>query len=475
MAKAHDPSFGKGFWAERPGGGKGFDGKACDRNGFDGKGFDGEGTDGNGCATRALEELLSVNDVALAMAEREAGAGTGAEQKQGEVREGDDDDDEGEEGEDREKGDGGGDSHCQATTLGEDDAGCASTAGECVVCMAEAATHAWDCCGHQEVCKTCALKHFRLEDPCPVCCQRDSSRQPHAQSRPPSPVRAAVWRLLLEPQPPSPAGVCSRGRKSRSDSSRSRSRRRTRSRSRRVARCEGGGFAASTDAARGWYVQEEEESEAERETDPGLRSAKTGRENEDEGGEDDEWGQSSGEGDAHSQAATLSEDHASCDSTGGEERENGGGQGDSHSQVAAVGEAEADEPSTAGECVVCMAATATHVITPCGHQALCETCAPRFPAGERCPTCRQGIEGIYKIYVPAPREQPPAPSAAEPARFVLCGFALRALVEMGFKENASRLALRNANGEVDTAVAMMVSMETSVGTENSETWCARKL
>jgi len=72
--------------------------------------------------------------------------------------------------------------------------------------------------------------------------------------------------------------------------------------------------------------------------------------------------------------------------------------------------------------------------------------------------------------VPAPREQPPAPSAAEPARFVLCGFALRALVEMGFKENASRLALRNANGEVDTAVAMMVSMETSVGTENSETW-----
>ena len=41
---------------------------------------------------------------------------------------------------------------------------------------------------------------------------------------------------------------------------------------------------------------------------------------------------------------------------------------------------------------------------------------------------------------------------------------------MGFKENASRLALTNANGEVDTAVAMMVSMETSVGTESSETW-----
>jgi hypothetical protein len=64
----------------------------------------------------------------------------------------------------------------------------------------------------------------------------------------------------------------------------------------------------------------------------------------------------------------------------------------------------------AGECVVCLDAAATHIVVPCGHQALCRRCADRYftplpsPSGRlRCPCCRRHIEQVIEVFVPKPR------------------------------------------------------------------------
>lgn len=68
-----------------------------------------------------------------------------------------------------------------------------------------------------------------------------------------------------------------------------------------------------------------------------------------------------------------------------------------------------EEAVAAGICVICLNASATHVVVPCGHQAFCEECAKNFKSARRqhCPCCRARITQIMKIYVPAPRQTVP--------------------------------------------------------------------
>jgi len=73
-------------------------------------------------------------------------------------------------------------------------------------------------------------------------------------------------------------------------------------------------------------------------------------------------------------------------------------------------DAEKADRMAAGECVVCLDANATHIVVPCGHQALCRNCAERYfkvmpaPSGRlRCPCCRRHIEQVIEVFVPKPR------------------------------------------------------------------------
>lgn len=72
----------------------------------------------------------------------------------------------------------------------------------------------------------------------------------------------------------------------------------------------------------------------------------------------------------------------------------------SHSEAGAV-----EEATAIGNCVICLDASATHVIVPCGHQAFCAECAKKFK-NSSCPCCRTTITQIIKVYVPAPRQMP---------------------------------------------------------------------
>jgi len=64
---------------------------------------------------------------------------------------------------------------------------------------------------------------------------------------------------------------------------------------------------------------------------------------------------------------------------------------------------------SSNECVVCCEEKADHIILPCGHMCLCETCKEEFkPAKKRgsgsvdatttCPKCRAEIEKIQKVF-----------------------------------------------------------------------------
>lgn len=50
-------------------------------------------------------------------------------------------------------------------------------------------------------------------------------------------------------------------------------------------------------------------------------------------------------------------------------------------------------------CVVCLDAPAVEASVPCGHLALCETCAPQL-APRHCPVCRRRSERTIRIYTP---------------------------------------------------------------------------
>jgi len=57
--------------------------------------------------------------------------------------------------------------------------------------------------------------------------------------------------------------------------------------------------------------------------------------------------------------------------------------------------AEADDDFS---CVVCMEREETMIIVPCGHQCLCDECAPLFPRGASCPYCRGKVEAVIRVH-----------------------------------------------------------------------------
>tara|TARA_B100000780_G_scaffold197335_1_gene139396 strand:+ start:32 stop:937 length:906 start_codon:yes stop_codon:yes gene_type:complete len=55
------------------------------------------------------------------------------------------------------------------------------------------------------------------------------------------------------------------------------------------------------------------------------------------------------------------------------------------------------------ECVICMSETATNAMVPCGHLALCSSCAAGMKAANkkhRCPMCKSEIQSFLKIFKP---------------------------------------------------------------------------
>lgn len=51
-----------------------------------------------------------------------------------------------------------------------------------------------------------------------------------------------------------------------------------------------------------------------------------------------------------------------------------------------------------GLCVVCLAEPQTHVIVPCGHKCLCESCAPAIQKMNKCPICQSPLQTIIKVF-----------------------------------------------------------------------------
>jgi len=52
-----------------------------------------------------------------------------------------------------------------------------------------------------------------------------------------------------------------------------------------------------------------------------------------------------------------------------------------------------------GVCPVCSAAQVNHMIVPCKHVCLCESCARRSPEWKTCPMCRGDVAGIQRVFV----------------------------------------------------------------------------
>ena len=51
-------------------------------------------------------------------------------------------------------------------------------------------------------------------------------------------------------------------------------------------------------------------------------------------------------------------------------------------------------------CSVCLEASRTHAVTPCGHRCLCSRCANLDILGHTCPICRGTAHGLLRIYDP---------------------------------------------------------------------------
>lgn len=49
-------------------------------------------------------------------------------------------------------------------------------------------------------------------------------------------------------------------------------------------------------------------------------------------------------------------------------------------------------------CSICLSATKTHVLIPCGHKCMCDECARSYRAGSRCPICRGGVQSVVRVY-----------------------------------------------------------------------------
>lgn len=58
-------------------------------------------------------------------------------------------------------------------------------------------------------------------------------------------------------------------------------------------------------------------------------------------------------------------------------------------------------PSTLEDCVVCMDNTRSHVLVPCGHCCVCESCAELIRMqGGACPTCRGETTQAIRLFIP---------------------------------------------------------------------------
>jgi hypothetical protein len=64
----------------------------------------------------------------------------------------------------------------------------------------------------------------------------------------------------------------------------------------------------------------------------------------------------------------------------------------------AAGELDKAKKEQKPACVVCIGNVANHVIMPCMHVCLCESCYLLFPDGQRCPMCRSDITAIIKTF-----------------------------------------------------------------------------
>ena len=50
-------------------------------------------------------------------------------------------------------------------------------------------------------------------------------------------------------------------------------------------------------------------------------------------------------------------------------------------------------------CSVCLTATKTHVLIPCGHKCVCDKCASGYrAAGSQCPICRGRVQSVVKVF-----------------------------------------------------------------------------
>ena len=54
-----------------------------------------------------------------------------------------------------------------------------------------------------------------------------------------------------------------------------------------------------------------------------------------------------------------------------------------------------------GECVVCMDAAVSHVMIPCGHLCVCETCVAilRVNPSQTCPQCRTPVQSMLELFM----------------------------------------------------------------------------
>ena len=62
------------------------------------------------------------------------------------------------------------------------------------------------------------------------------------------------------------------------------------------------------------------------------------------------------------------------------------------------------QESDADTCVICLDAESTHLLYPCGHQCVCESCATTLvdqdAAAPLCPVCREDIIGSCRVFKP---------------------------------------------------------------------------
>lgn len=51
-----------------------------------------------------------------------------------------------------------------------------------------------------------------------------------------------------------------------------------------------------------------------------------------------------------------------------------------------------------GLCVVCLSEPQTHIVVPCGHKCLCETCAQAVQKMGKCPICQSPLQTIIRVF-----------------------------------------------------------------------------